>query len=474
MRIALLSLAICFAFLLYSPSANAQFTNGFSVKYIAIDHLSPLEGKRAELLEDFSGGGEIAYYRGLNENFNLAIPLKFGTAKLPLSLATQEPPSFFLALDATVQFQPFVSKSAISPYALTGLGLFLDGDGEVSGQFPIGAGLNIRVGTNTFLQFQTEYRTDFGDLRNNFMHSAGLFIALGEKPEPVELPPSDVDGDGIPDKDDQCPTVAGLPAFVGCPDTDNDGITDKEDACPEVAGLPAFAGCPDTDGDGVSDDKDQCPEEKGLVENDGCPLADADGDGVVDAEDDCPKVPGTAATRGCPDSDGDGFIDSEDDCPKIAGNIKGCPDNDGDGVINKNDRCPDKAGPASNKGCPEIKEEVREELNFVAQNVQFETGKATLKAASHAILDKVVNILQQYPAYSVAIGGHTDSIGGADTNQVLSERRAKSCYDYLASKGIASSRMTYTGYGETRPIGDNRYKEGRKKNRRVEFDLFLK
>jgi hypothetical protein len=63
----------------------------------------------------------------------------------------------------------------------------------------------------------------------------------------------DTDGDGIYDKDDACPEVAGLAQFNGCPDTDGDGIQDSEDACPEVAGLAAFNGCPDTDGDGIAD-----------------------------------------------------------------------------------------------------------------------------------------------------------------------------------------------------------------------------
>jgi outer membrane protein OmpA-like peptidoglycan-associated protein len=77
----------------------------------------------------------------------------------------------------------------------------------------------------------------------------------------------DTDGDGIADKDDACPTIAGT--LAGCPDTDGDGIADKDDACPTVAGVAAFKGCPDTDGDGVEDSKDRQPTVVGKPEFEG-------------------------------------------------------------------------------------------------------------------------------------------------------------------------------------------------------------
>ncbi|MDZ7605555.1 MAG: thrombospondin type 3 repeat-containing protein [Cyclobacteriaceae bacterium] len=90
--------------------------------------------------------------------------------------------------------------------------------------------------------------------------------------------------------------------FNGCPDTDGDGIPDKDDDCPTVAGLAKFKGCPDTDEDGVPDPKDKCPNTpKGCpVDADGCPL-DSDGDGVIDCEDKCPNEAGSQENNGCPD-----------------------------------------------------------------------------------------------------------------------------------------------------------------------------
>jgi OOP family OmpA-OmpF porin len=76
-----------------------------------------------------------------------------------------------------------------------------------------------------------------------------------KKPEP----PKDSDGDGVPDKIDACPTLAGSAKLNGCPDKDGDGIEDKDDKCPTVAGSKEFGGCPDSDGDGIEDAKDKCP-----------------------------------------------------------------------------------------------------------------------------------------------------------------------------------------------------------------------
>ena len=117
----------------------------------------------------------------------------------------------------------------------------------------------------------------------------------------------DEDGDGVPDLQDRCPEVAGLPALQGCPDADGDGLLDGEDACPDQAGPREAQGCPpakDTDGDHVPDDLDRCPldpeDADGFQDDDGCPDPDNDGDGVVDRMDACPNTPGTFENRGCP------------------------------------------------------------------------------------------------------------------------------------------------------------------------------
>ena len=128
-----------------------------------------------------------------------------------------------------------------------------------------GGGINFWFTDHLGLNVQTGYNHGFQkDGTDYFQHSAGIVIKFGAK---------DTDKDGIPDKDDACPEVAGLKEFNGCPDTDGDGVPDKDDKCPDVAGPAENGGCPwpDTDGDGVLDKDDQCPNEAGPESNNGCP-----------------------------------------------------------------------------------------------------------------------------------------------------------------------------------------------------------
>lgn len=285
----------------------------------------------------------------------------------------------------------------------------------------------------------------------------------------------DRDGDGILDAEDKCPDTPGKKELQGCPDRDGDGIIDMEDDCPDQAGTVELRGCPDKDGDGIPDKDDKCPDVKGLKEFNGCP--DTDGDGVPDYEDKCPTVAGDKAHAGCPDTDGDGVYDNVDECPTVAGpkENKGCPyaDTDGDGVPDNIDKCPTVAGPKENKGCPVLEEKVKKVL-LKAQNIQFETGKSTIKPASLPILNEVAKILKQYDYYSVSIDGHTDNVGKEDLNMKLSQDRAKAALDYLVSQGVDASRMTSQGFGITKPIADNKTATGRALNRRVEFNLSIK
>lgn len=286
----------------------------------------------------------------------------------------------------------------------------------------------------------------------------------------------DTDNDGIPDHLDNCPTEAGSKDMNGCPkkDTDGDGILDSDDECPEIAGPKSMMGCPDTDKDGIPDKDDDCPSVKGPKELGGCPDLDADDDGVNDDVDECPNEKGPASAMGCPDRDGDGVPDKRDNCPDKAGPYNGCPDTDDDGVEDSKDECPDIPGPIANLGCPEIEKEDKEFLDFATQAVNFETGKALLKAESYDILDQVAEILEKYPYYKCRVVGHTDNTGSSSTNQVLSVERAKSCYEYLRSRGLSEDRLTFTGMGSSQPIAPNTTEEGRELNRRVEFKLYAK
>lgn len=229
-------------------------------------------------------------------------------------------------------------------------------------------------------------------------------------------------------------------------DTDNDGIVDSLDKCPTQAGTAKYNGCPvpDSDGDGVNDEQDKCPQQAGVARYDGCPIPDSDGDGINDDLDKCPQEKGVAQYNGCP-----------------------VPDSDKDGIPDTQDKCPGIAGVPENGGCPAIPK-------FNATNIQFVTGKAALTTASLRELTEIVEYMNQYKEITLEIAGHTDNVGKAASNQVLSEKRAEAVKAALIKRGIASDRLTSVGYGMDQPIEDNTTAAGRARNRRVEFKFASK
>ena len=188
------------------------------------------------------------------------------------------------------------STQYFSPFAYVGGG-YTSLDSEGDGMINYGVGFNVWFSETVGLSLQSGAKQASSDvIPTHFQHNLGLVVKFGG---------TDTDGDGIYDKYDACPEVAGLKEFNGCPDTDGDGIIDGEDACPSVAGLATLNGCPDADSDGIADKDDMCPNAKGTKANNGCP--DTDGDGIVDKDDKCVSVKGPKANGGCPwpDTDGD-------------------------------------------------------------------------------------------------------------------------------------------------------------------------
>lgn len=286
----------------------------------------------------------------------------------------------------------------------------------------------------------------------------------------------DRDSDGIPDKDDQCPTEAGNSNTNGCPDRDGDGIADKNDKCPDVAGLFNNNGCPppDKDGDGVPDNADKCPDTPGLQIYEGCPIPDKDDDGVNDFEDRCPTIPGPASNKGCPisDADKDGIPDKADKCPNIPGLAKfdGCPipDTDGDGLNDEEDKCPALKGPQDNGGCPVVAKDITEKLISTAQQIKFVAQKADLQSSSYKVLDQVAKLLKQNPSLSLVIENYTNVLKTNDENQKLAVERANNIMAYIGIQGIDWSRMKANGYAtEALGIPEN----GKNPGNRTEFKI---
>jgi len=136
-------------------------------------------------------------------------------------------------------------------------------------------------------------------------------------------------------------------------------------------------------------------------------------------------------------------------------------DDDGDGVPNDRDACPDtpKYAAVDERGCWAL-----------AAAVLFDFDKATIKQEFRHLLDQTKKVFDSAPMMRVQVEGHADSTGPEKYNQGLSERRARAVVKYLIEKvGIAADRLTAVGYGELKPAYSNDTKEGRAKNRRVEF-----
>jgi outer membrane protein OmpA-like peptidoglycan-associated protein len=358
--------------------------------------------------------------------------------------------------------------------------------------------------------------------------------ACPEQPEDKDLfededgcPDADNDKDGVLDALDKCPNTPGPAENDGCPygDRDGDAINDKVDACPDAPedkdGDRDADGRPDldVDGDGVEDCVAGCPipeytgadgkmveappcdlcttgsaeqskEDLDKFEDaDGCPDIDNDKDGILDGVDACPNEAGPLETKGCPDKDGDTFPDIEDKCPDEKGvdqkatnpALHGCPrpDSDGDGFFDDEDGCPKEPGirnedDPSKNGCPKKFKliVIKKDKIEIKQQVQFDTGKATIKPVSAKLLAEVGEAIRSSNLSKVTIEGHTDDVGDDAFNLRLSQDRANSVRNWLVDKeGVDAATLESIGYGETTPIASNRTKAGKAQNRRVEFKV---
>jgi outer membrane protein OmpA-like peptidoglycan-associated protein len=129
-----------------------------------------------------------------------------------------------------------------------------------------------------------------------------------------------------------------------------------------------------------------------------------------------------------------------------------------------------------------MKEQLRQQLNLILEtrstarglivnmsDVLFDTGQYTLRPATREKLARVSGILLSHPSLRIQVEGHTDSVGGDDYNQRLSEQRAATVRDYLVQSGISMNNVSAIGFGKTRPVASNETSAGRQQNRRVEL-----
>jgi OmpA-OmpF porin, OOP family len=106
---------------------------------------------------------------------------------------------------------------------------------------------------------------------------------------------------------------------------------------------------------------------------------------------------------------------------------------------------------------------------FMALYINFDTGKSTIKPDSQPIIKQIASLMKGHADLKLSIEGHTDNVGTPAANKTLSQQRAKAVLDAVVKQGVAASRMTAVGWGQEKPIADNRSEDGRAKNRRVEI-----
>ncbi|GAC30513.1 OmpA family protein [Brumicola pallidula] len=210
---------------------------------------------------------------------------------------------------------------------------------------------------------------------------------------------------------------------------------------------------------------------------------DTDNDGVYDAVDRCPNSPaGTQVDpTGCSvDMDNDGVLNTVDQCPNTpAGtkvNAKGCSvdlDKDSDGVLDSKDKCLDT--PMTDKvdadGCSVLLEK---EVS-VALDVLFANNSSQIENSDANNIVEFVDFMKRYGTTTAIVEGHSSSVGTAEYNQFLSQKRADSVKDmFVAKYGIDASRLTAMGYGETQLKDTANTAQAHKVNRRIEIKVSAK
>jgi len=241
----------------------------------------------------------------------------------------------------------------------------------------------------------------------------------------------------------------------------------------------------DTDNDGVYDAVDRCPNSPAgtLVDATGCSV-DMDNDGVLNTADQCPNTPAgvKVSSNGCEikDTDKDGVLDINDSCPNtLPGtrvNAKGCAvdlDKDGDGVLDSKDKCLDT--PITDKvdadGCSVLLEkEVSIELD-----VLFPNNSSQIENSNADNIVEFVDFMKRFGSTTAVVEGHSSSVGSAEYNQFLSQKRADSVMKMFVTKyGIDASRLTAVGYGETQLKDSANTAAAHKANRRIEVKVSAK
>jgi OmpA-OmpF porin, OOP family len=419
-------------------TANAQFDGkpwGLSYRYNFYDYASDANFPSFNNFSDMTRGAEVGALYNFNQYFALNVPLRLATVTPKGTTAgTFLSPQALFGIDALLNFKIFGDKNwFVSPYAVLGVSNQWLGSTYDLG-IPFGLGLNFKIADGVNFNLQSLRRASTTDNRNSWIHGVGLTFDFGggvateekviETPKPTKIAVVD-------------DSKARAEAAAAAAKAEAEAAAMRAKAEAEAAAARAEA---------------DAAAAKARAEADAAAAkARAEADAAA-------KAAAAAAVAANKDSDGDGVPDREDKCPTVAGPAS-------------NGGCPVAAAPAAPKPAAPVTEEIKKEIAYATELVQFQTGSSVLTGGSNAVLDKVAAILVKNPGLKLSIGGHTDSQGNENTNRALSAARAKACHSYLVARGVAGTRMSHAGYGSSQPRADNKTPEGRATNRRVEFNV---
>lgn len=370
-----------------------------------------------------------------DNGYDLNVPLGLGMEiKLTNSLLLDISGGYNIVISDDINYYnnyDIIGDFAYDGFFQGGIGLVFTGESGSSDTDQDGLSLDQEREINT-------------DPENSDSDSDGLIDGLEFNQYKTDPLNSDSDNDGLTDSDE-------VKTFTTNPnklDTDDDGINDGE----EINNYKTDPLRNDSDFDGISD-KDEISISKTDPTK-----SDTDNDGLKDG-DERDKYKTSPSNK---DSDEDGLTDGDEILKYNTNPTK--KDTDGGTT---DDKVEIERG--SNPLNPEDDVVLDIEAPMILDGVTFASGSSELSPESEVMLLRVLNTLNTYPDLKVEITGYTDNVGSASLNAALSQRRANSVRYWILNKGVDANRVVAKGFGEQNPIADNKTKEGRRLNRRIEF-----
>lgn len=527
---------------LYSYSQTKENPWSIGIHGGSEQYNGEIENQFFNFFDHHNGFAGISASRYLSPNLDLGLDLTLGDIKFTSSGENGKRYNFNMnQANLHLQYNFFnYNEVKLRPFVFAGVGIIaFDGKNKNQSNLTLpatGLGLNYKLNDRVSIRYQNTLLFSDGDDLDNRVEDSGndMFLQTSLGLSAVIKSTSDLDRDGVPDKNDECPnTELGMKVDKkGCAvDLDLDGIPNDRDKCPTDPGFEYTNGCPDSDNDSIPNAEDPCPNLAGPIN--GCP--DSDGDGVADKDDKCPTEAGLATLGGCPeeaivkesirmgvfeynelplenqalvvlDENGNPIdtiytdengrfeftaLEADKNYSLRPLNLKGDPSaidiyltdesgnrrnasetEDGKFIFSEpQDQVADKKPEKEEKP---VKKEIPTDGAIPADllaDINFDSESFTIKIKYYDQLNRLAAALNKQSDLLISLRAYADSTGPEDYNQRLTDNRAERVKRYLIRKGVSADRIDALGKGESEPVATNLTPEGRALNRRVEIRL---